>query len=707
MSDKAARIKQIFIEEAQEIIEDINTKIFDFDDAPENKALLDDIFRGIHTLKGSANSVGFTRLGAYVHHFEDVLDFYRTEGTEVSSEVINLFLDAVQVVTQMLTLEINEDPNVPDLYEETLLKIQEIVEAEGQGSEATVPDKEPEMDLGSEFDNEMKEDDKECIIDELLTSLESDERLLCIGLMFEEDAYVRGVDHANFMNMMQQVGRILCSSWDVTDVPKLDTLDLQKNSIKKVTVYLATSEEQSEIDELFEFVEEHEYSVDLVSASDENLTSTAKVEESETTQLTDVAVEKEDEKVVAVASEEDEAVSEISTPKEEIKLRTFVKIDTEKVDELFDSVGEMVIAQNFLTENEAIKTLQDVELNKTLETLFKITRLVQNRVMGLRMVPIRGTFDKMKRVVRDISRKLDKDVELVLHGEDTEIDKTMVDKLSDPLIHIVRNSMDHGLEATKEMRLAAGKSEQGTVALKAYHQGGNIIIEVSDDGNGIDPKKILAKAIENELVTAVEAESLTDNQILQYILQPGFSTVEKVTDLSGRGVGMDVVNNFVRNMRGKIEIESELGKGSVFKIFMPLTMAIIDGMLVRSADEIYIIPTLSIIESFRPLPDNIYTAKGEGEFVKLRDDVLPIVRLNEHLGLSDDRPKASESTLVCVEGQHGKYTILVDELIGRQQVVVKSVGKALADIKEVSGGAVLGNGEISLILNVDELYVTG
>ena len=701
MSDKAARIKQIFIEEAQEIIEDINTKIFDFDEAPENKALLNDIFRGIHTLKGSANSVGFTRLGAYVHHFEDVLDFYRADGTEVSSSVINLFLDSVQVVTQMLELEINEDPNVPDLYEETLLKIKEIIDNEGQSRDDDASGDQLEMDLGAEFDNDAPTVNKEeCSVDTLLNSLEANERLLCIELMFEEDAYVRGVDHANFMNMMQQVGRILCSEWDVSDVPTLDTLDMQKSSIKKVRVYLATSEEQSEIEELFEFVEEHEYSIAVISASNDNTQTT--IQEKEVVEEKVETSAKEE----VVTTEEDVVVPDTSAPKEEIKLRSFVKIDTEKVDELFDSVGEMVIAQNFLTDNEAIKTLQNVELNKTLETLFKITRLVQNRVMGLRMVPIRSTFDKMKRVVRDISRKLDKDVNLVLHGEDTEIDKTMVDKLSDPLIHIVRNSMDHGLEATKEMRLAAGKDAQGTVELKAYHQGGNIIIEVTDDGNGIDPKKILAKAIENELVTASEAESLTDNQILQYILQPGFSTVEKVTDLSGRGVGMDVVNNFVRNMRGKIEIESELGKGSVFKIFMPLTMAIIDGMLVRSADEIYIIPTLSIVESFRPLPDNIYTAKGAGEFVKLRDDALPIVRLNVHLGLSDERPKPSESTLVCVEGQHGKYTILVDELIGRQQVVVKSVGKALADIKEISGGAVLGNGEISLILNVDELYVS-
>ena len=704
MSDKAARIKQIFIEEAQEIIEDINTKIFDFDENPTNKSYLNDIFRGIHTLKGSANSVGFTRLGSYVHHFEDILDYYREDGTQVSSDVINLFLDSVQVVTQMLELEINEDPNVPELYEETLQKIQKIIEDEGKETSASSTQEQEEIDLGSEFDNQTEDDAKECSQNELLASLTPDEKLFCIELKFEEDAYVRGADYANFLNMLQQDGRILCSNWDVSGVPDMDSLSLEENSIGNITIYFATKEDQSEIEEMFEFVEEEEYSIRAINSTQEApSTPLNKIPEKDI-----VEVKKE----IPVQTESPQPSDEKQEPqstsqKQEIKVRSFVKIDTEKVDELFDSVGEMVIAQNFLMENEAIKTLQDVELNKTLETLFKITRLVQNRVMGLRMVQIRGTFDKMKRVVRDISRKLDKDVELILQGEDTEIDKTMVDKLSDPLIHIVRNSMDHGLEATKEARIAAGKSEQGKVTLKAYHQGGNIIIEVSDDGNGIDPKRILAKAIENGLTTQSEADLLSDTQILQFILQPGFSTVTEITDLSGRGVGMDVVNNFVRNMRGKIEIESELGKGSVFKIFMPLTMAIIDGMLVKSAGEIFIMPTLSIIESFRPLADSIYTAKGEGEFVKLRDDVLPIVRLNETLGVSNDHPKPSESILVCVEGQHGKYTILVDELIGRQQVVVKSVGKALSSIKEISGGAVLGNGEISLILNIDELYTVG
>jgi two-component system chemotaxis sensor kinase CheA len=355
-----------------------------------------------------------------------------------------------------------------------------------------------------------------------------------------------------------------------------------------------------------------------------------------------------------------------------------------------------------LAENSLIKEIKDEKVTKSLETLFKITRLIQNRVMSLRMVPIKDTFDKMKRVFRDSTKKVQKEVELEIIGEDTEIDKTVVDSLSDPLIHIIRNAVDHGIEATAEDRAQAGKSKVAKVVLSAYHKGGNIAIEIRDDGRGVNRDKVLKKALERGL--AQDDVEYTDSEVFNFIMMAGFSTADVISDISGRGVGLDVVATSIEKLSGKVEIESTQGKGTTFRILLPLTLAIIDGMLVKSSDETFIIPILSIIESFRPSREIVHTVKNKGEFVNLRGELLPVIRLSEKLELDDEHPNIWDSTLVCVENEKGKFTILIDDLIGRQQVVIKPLSKALSKLKEISGGAVMGNGEIALILNVESLY---
>ncbi|MBN2832529.1 MAG: chemotaxis protein CheA, partial [Campylobacterales bacterium] len=388
--------------------------------------------------------------------------------------------------------------------------------------------------------------------------------------------------------------------------------------------------------------------------------------------------------------------------KSSVVSKNFLKIDAQKLDELFDSIGELVIAQNCLGENAKIKAVQDAEVSKTIENLSKITRLIQNRVMGLRMVPIRDTFEKMKRVVRDSSKKVNKPIHLSLEGEETEIDKTMVEALSDPLVHIIRNAIDHGIESSPEERKKAGKSEEGNVSLRAYHRGGSIIIEVRDDGRGINKAKVYQKALERGIIE--KDELLSDAQIYGLIMQPGFSTADTISDISGRGVGLDVVRTAIEGVRGKVDISSQEGIGTTFSIVLPLTLAIIDGMLVRSNEKIFIIPTLSITESFRPLEQNVHIAGGKEEFVQLRSELLPIVRLSRVLELDESSPAPWECTLVCIENGKGKFALLVDELVGRQQVVIKTLGSFLSKTEGVSGGAVMGNGEIALILNVEELY---
>lgn len=454
-------------------------------------------------------------------------------------------------------------------------------------------------------------------------------------------------------------------------------------------VIYTSATSKAELEEVFEFIDESEWSIEEVEKDEikeKKIEESIKSPKNSTTESKIGGMQQK----AGVQKQGGEAP------------RSFIKIDTAKLDELFDSVGELVIAQNSLAENSSIKSIQDEILQKTIESLTKITRVVQNRVMSLRMVPIKDTFEKMRRVVRDSSRKVNKEVKLHISGEDTEIDKTMVDSLSDPLIHILRNSVDHGIEPDSNDRVKNGKDSEGNVYLRAYHKGGNIVIEIEDDGRGIDREKVYKKALEKKLIT--EGENLTDQQIFALIMQPGFSTADQISDVSGRGVGLDVVRTSIESLRGKIEIDSKPGIGTRFSIYLPLTLTIIDGMLVKSANEIFIIPTLSIIESFRPTKDMIHKAEGKGEFVKLRDEFLPIVRLDGALGLEGEDKDPWDATLVCSESEKGKFALMVDELIGRQQVVIKPLGRLLSHLKEISGGAVMGNGEIALILNVEGIY---
>ncbi len=690
------KLRQIFIEEAGEIIEKLDIDIVNLEERPGDKGLMNELFRGVHTLKGSANSFGFTRLGQFVHGFEDVLDHYRNSEDEANSRAIDIFLSAVDVIKEVLSFEIDGNESVPGDYHACLDGFKELLGGGGHHEPKEQAPQAPLNDLSAEF-GEIESvgganESERAFLEQLLDG----EQLFKISLKFDSDIYLRGQDHAIFLKLLTQNGRVLGTKWDMKSVPKLSELDPSKCYIGEVDIYLATQKDENDIRELFEYLEEYEFKVEPVESKSAVVVMSQSVEV-----VTQKSKPSEEPKESEKKTQGDEPKKDEPKAQSDEK-RSFVKIDTIKLDELFDSVGELVIAQNFLGENSAIKNLNDENVAKTIETLSKITRLIQNRVMSLRMVPIRDTFDKMKRVVRDASRKVNKEVKLQIYGEDTEIDKTMVDALSDPLIHIIRNAVDHGLEATAEDRIKAGKTPEGSVTIRAHHKGGNIVIEIAEDGRGINKEKVLAKAIEKGLVEP--NEELSEAQVFALIMQPGFSTADKISDISGRGVGLDVVRTSIEGLRGKIEIDSKAGKGTKFSIYLPLTLAIIDGMLVKSGGEIFIIPTLSILESFRPSDDIVHTAQGKGEFVKLRQELLPIVRLNDILELDNKRPKPSECTLVCAENDKGRFAILVDELIGRQQVVIKTLGKTLAHLKEVSGGAVMGNGEIALILNVEGLY---
>jgi len=375
-----------------------------------------------------------------------------------------------------------------------------------------------------------------------------------------------------------------------------------------------------------------------------------------------------------------------------------VRVDTAKLDHLVNMVGELLVAQALVTQNPAVA--EHAGLNRDVTQLAKITREVQEVAMSMRMVTLQQTFQKMGRLARDIAQKAGKQVDFTISGEDTELDKNVIEEVGDPLMHMVRNAVDHGIEPP-EVRVAAGKPPRGRVHLHACHQGGNIVIEISDDGQGLDPERLIRKGIEKGLVSP--DEQLTDQQAFALIMQPGFSTAEKVTDISGRGVGMDVVRRNVEKLRGKVEISSRKGEGSTFTIRLPLTLAIIDGMLVGVGRERFIIPTISVDQALRPQKEQIFTVRNRSEVLQIRGELCPLIRLDALFNIRPERPPAWETMVVLVHVDGRRVGIVVDELIRQQQIVIKTLGEQFKTVRGVSGAAILGDGRIGLILEASGL----
>ncbi len=378
-----------------------------------------------------------------------------------------------------------------------------------------------------------------------------------------------------------------------------------------------------------------------------------------------------------------------------------VKVDTHKLDNLVDLAGELVIAQAMLRQHPYVLAAGDQRLAHTLGQLNQITSSLQTMTMTLRMVPIKSTFQKMVRLVRDLARNSGKKIHLTMEGEETEIDRNVVDELYEPMVHMIRNSVDHGLE-TPEERESSGKDQEGEICLKAYHRGGNIVVEISDNGRGLNKARIIEKAKANGLIN--DESKLGDDEINNLIFQPGFSTAKEVSDISGRGVGMDVVKKAIEKLRGRVDIQTVSGLGSTFVISLPLTLAIIEGMLVRVGSERYVIPALSIIESFRPTQEQYSTVEGKGEMILSRNRLIPLVRLGEIFGSRTDVEHPWQGLVVIVE-YDGKYmSLLLDELLGKEEVVIKSMGEMMKEVQGIAGGAIMGDGRVGLILDIAGIW---
>lgn len=380
---------------------------------------------------------------------------------------------------------------------------------------------------------------------------------------------------------------------------------------------------------------------------------------------------------------------------------TTIRVDTVKLDDLIDMVGELVITQSMISQDLKNQVNADKRLTRDISQFFRITSALQRVSTSLRMIPIKQTFQRMSRLVRDLAKNAGKNVAVELEGEDTEIDRNMVDEIYNPLVHMIRNSVDHGLEMPEE-RIKAGKSEKGLITLKAYHRGGNIVIEITDDGKGLDKQKIIDKAIKSGLVSS--DESLSDQDIYKLVFMPGLSTAAKVTDVSGRGVGMDVVKRAVEKLRGKIEIESSVGEGTTFITRFPLTLAIIDGMIVKVGSESYILPTMSIRQALRPPREGYTNVVGKGEMINAMGQLMPLIRMYDLFDIEPEHKEPWEGIIVVVDSESGSRCLMVDKIIGKAEVVVKSLGEGLKNIKGLAGGAILGNGRIGLIIDTEGLF---
>jgi two-component system, chemotaxis family, sensor kinase CheA len=378
-----------------------------------------------------------------------------------------------------------------------------------------------------------------------------------------------------------------------------------------------------------------------------------------------------------------------------------VKVDTCKLDTLVDLVGELVITQSLVQQNPVFSSIHDQKLTRDFSQLRRITIDLQKNAMSLRMTPIRNTFQKMIRLVRDLAKKSGKVVDLMMSGEETEIDRNMVDSLYDPLVHMIRNAVDHGIE-TPERRKEAGKAERGRVGLKAHQKGGSVLIEIEDDGQGLNRTKILKKA--RERGGGAEDAQLSDFQIDNLIFEPGFSTADQITDVSGRGVGMDVVKKAIEKLKGKVEIFSTEGKGCRFVIRVPLTLAILDGIIVRIGEERFIVPTVFIKETVRPRREDVSTVQKRGELINIRNTLLPLVRLHHLLGVVPEKKEPCDALVIVVENDGRQKGLMVDDLIGKQEVVIKNLGEKLKDVRGVGGATIMGDGRVGLILDVHGIF---
>lgn len=713
-----------FIDESVEHLESIESLILELEKNPDDPEIINAVFRAFHTIKGTSALVDLDTINQLAHKTENLLDAVRNGHRKMDSGVADMVLRVSDFLLTMIQ-------NVKDIAEKGLEHYQrfdisvlieqiDLVESGEAGTEdgeeetsstamslgeGEVPDFMQDPELLSGFISEAYEH-LESIEVHVLELEQNPDNLDIINNIFRPFHTIKGV--SGFLNLktintlahttenlLDDVRNgIRPMSTEIIDVV-LDVGDRLRSMVQNISDVL---EQGPEAYQSFDISDSVKMIKALQEEGDGVPTVSPPPAEEQATESPETVVEPTPSVSVVVQPPKTSQPSKVAaSPKRQVKVQAEIKVNVEKLDSLVNAVGELVIMQAMVHQNPLINDIGEPKLIKDLSQLSRITTELQKTAMSMRMVPIRQTFQKMTRLVRDLSKKTGKKVDLVMRGEETEIDRNMVDSIYDPLVHMMRNSVDHGIQVPEERR-KNGKPEKGTVTLSAYQKGGNIVIDIQDDGDGVATEKIRARALERGLIT--DNDHLTDHEVNNLIFLPGFSTVDKITDVSGRGVGMDVVKKGVEKLRGIVELNSTPGEGSQFLIRLPLTLAIIDGIIVRIGSERYIIPTVAIQESLRPKQENYNTVHGRGETLLIRDQLVPIIRLNRLFGVAADSSDPCEGIVVVVENEDRQRALLVDELLGKQEVVIKSLGGYMKDIKGLAGGTILADGRVGLILDL-------
>ena len=645
------------------------------------------IFRAAHSIKGGAGTFGFDNVTEFTHLVETLLDEMRDGRREVTSKDTEILLESVDCMRLLIEAARDDEEYDQDKVDQTSKRL-----AETLGDEPTSAD-------------------------EGLSKTDVEATNICgytINFIPEHSLAKTGNDPIFLFSALAELGQLtLCA--DTQDLPALKDIDAQELYLSwQLTLHTEASE--AEIIEIFEWVED-ECLLELVpiqkpsdtSASTSSTTSSStqtnneQQTEPDTSQKStqEIAVQPPKAELVIDSTAEDNNITSKTKTKDKGKGKTEVgsiRVGVDKVDNLINLVGELVITQSMLSELGNDFEMEKVErLTSGLEQLLQNTKELQESVMRIRMLPISFAFNRFPRLVHDLAIKTGKEMELVIKGEQTELDKTVMEQIGDPLVHLVRNAADHGIELG-DVRVANGKPRKGTISLDAYHQGGNIVIEINDDGAGINRETVLAKAVEKGLIEANAI--LTDSQVYDLLFEPGFSTAAEVTDISGRGVGMDVVKRNIQSLGGRIQVKSTLGKGSSFKVHLPLTLAILDGQLVKVGTETYIIPLIAIVESLQIDNKLINRVSGDMVLYRLRDDNVPILPIYQLFNLATECTEIDRALLVVVEADGQKIGLMVDDLLAQQQVVIKSLKDNYQQVAGISGATILGDGSVAMILDI-------
>ncbi len=653
---------QIFIEESEDNLQSLNDNLLNLEKNPDNLEILNEIFRIAHTLKGMSGTMGYTKMQDLTHNAENVLSEIRNGKIKVTTELIDILFESLDALENYVDEIIRTGSEGHEEYEHLITSLNNILNEDGAPNQ--MPIKQDHHESSDEVNLELPSAQKTVAIEAHHQGLD----VYNIHIFLDKSSVLKSARAFIIFRELESVGEIIHC------IPPVEDIEDEKFE-NDFQVVLVTSHGVLEIREiLMNVVEVEKVSIDSVVVAEEGPRESNIQQEEE--------INKDPKKSTA--------------PQRAGKT---VRVDIDRLDALMNLVSELIIVKTQLDGISSVDT-ENISYTESIEYLERVTTSLHDAVMKVRMVPVEIVFNRFPRMIRDISRKLNKDIDLVMSGEETELDRTVIDEIGDPLIHLLRNAADHGLESTQE-RLKLGKPKQGKILLQAYQDGNNVIIEVDDDGKGIDVNKIRESAIKKDVVNASEAASMSDQEIINLLFEPSFTTSEAITDVSGRGVGLDVVRSKISALGGHMEVKTVLGEGSKFIVRLPLTLAIIQALMVQLGDEKYAIP-LNTIQNIEDIHASDIQYVQKQEIIVLRNEVIPIVRLHSLLEVESNQEE-EKLIIVIVKKGDKQVGFVIDALIGQQEIVIKSLGKYLSGIKMIAGATILGNGEVALILDINTL----